>query len=253
MDDKADLILGAVAGDDAEALLRLARLQIDRLAEAAAPAPSAAGWSLDADGRMLMRGSDDVFSGGRRDDWVAGREGHDRMLGRGGDDFLEGDGGNDTLRGGAGDDTLIGAAQDDRVYGGAGSDRLYGWNDDDLLVGGARRDVLFGGEGNDTLYGGRGDDYLCAGSGDDALYGGSGRDMFVFRPPLPGSRSTYMDFDPAEDVLRIQSALMPDGLTLAMIETVEEGGLRIRAAGDSEMLFPGLTDAAALLAVTTLI
>jgi Ca2+-binding RTX toxin-like protein len=149
---------------------------------------------------------------------------------------------------GAGDDYGAGGGGDDWIYGRRGEDRIEGWNGNDRVHGGRGDDALFGNQGNDVLRGGRGDDYLCAGQGEDFLYGGRGSDTFVFRPPEGDSRSTYMDFNPEEDTLRIVQRLVEDEITSSSFRMTDEG-LRLDVAEGNELLFPKLNkqDVAALL------
>jgi hypothetical protein len=62
-----------------------------------------------------------------------------------------------------------------------------------------------GAEGNDRLQGGRGDDLLHGGAGDDRMTGRGGRDVFSWNSQdMGGFTDTITDFNPDQDVLRLQ-------------------------------------------------
>ena len=168
----------------------------------------------------------DSISGLAGDDRIDGLGGNDRILGGDGLDRIEGGDGNDYILGGRDADRVNGGAGDDVLQGGAGNDGLSGDAGNDLLYGGDGGDGLNGGDGNDRLWGGGGDDALAVGGfnlvedrmgGDDLLYGGPGRDYFsVLRDEEVGligtQQTTVMDFNAAEDTLRIAVAVLtPEG------------------------------------------
>jgi Ca2+-binding RTX toxin-like protein len=179
------------------------------------------------------------------------------VTGTGQSDILWSNGGADILRGGNARDLLTGGAGNDTLFGGNGDDRLEGWGHNDRLLGEAGKDALYGGDGNDVLLGGADDDYLCAGSGQDNLTGGGGADLFVFRPSLgaPASTSTYHDFNPAHDRLRIEDYLLPDGLRRDMVKVDSDGDLFIKVEGGHRLVFESLgrADIDALLDAITYI
>lgn len=171
-----------------------------------------------------------------------GRSGNDLQQGTALGDLLWGNAGHDQQHAYGGNDVLNGGAGNDLLKGGAGNDRLEGWGDHDRIDGGDGADALYGGQGNDQLYGAAGSDFLCAGSGHDQLWGGAGRDTFVFRPDPAAQRSlsTYMDFNPAEDRLRIDGDLLPQGFTRSMIRVDADGDLSITVANGHRMEFATL-------------
>lgn len=166
----------------------------------------------------------------------------DMLLGGSLNDVLWGNGGHDTMYGNGGKDFLTGAAGSDSLYGGGGNDRLQGWDEEDILFGARGEDALYGGLGSDELYGGGGNDYLCAGANSDELTGGGGRDIFAFRPAVDGpkSQSTYLDFVPGVDRLKIDSDLVPNGFDQSMIKVEADGDLCITTAGGHRMVFETL-------------
>lgn len=95
-----------------------------------------------------------------------------------------------------------------------GNDRISGTPFDDTLDGGAGRDQLLGDAGADTIVGGAGadrirgdtgDDILNGGAGRDRLAGGAGSDVFVFDALGPGNHDSVEDFNPLDDVFRLDS------------------------------------------------
>ena len=152
---------------------------------------------------------------------LVGSDTHDMMFGRDGNDILRGGRGNDQMNGGGGDDRLIGGRGDDRLDGKSG------------------RDILLGGAG---------DDVLVASKGSDTLVGGAGADEFVFLEPGSIGRVVIRDFDPSEDVLRLQR----DWVTAQEGKTLEETfveGLQTRGSNlvyvlddDTRLVLRGLAD-----------
>jgi serralysin len=95
-----------------------------------------------------------------------------------------------------------------------GNDRISGTPFDDTLDGGAGRDQLLGDAGADTIIGGAGadrirgdigDDILNGGAGRDRLAGGTGSDVFVFDALGPANYDRIEDFNPLDDVFRLDS------------------------------------------------
>lgn len=155
-------------------------------------------------------GGRDRIEGGRGDDSLWGGDGDDRLLGGSGRDEMHGGRGDDTLRGGSDDDRMEGSSGADRLEGGSGDDRPRGGSGDDALRGEKGHDRLAGQSGDDTLRGGTGHDRLDGGAGDDWLHGGKGRDVFLFAQ----GRDVALDFDPGEDRLVIDTALLEEGTTV---------------------------------------
>ncbi len=165
--------------------------------------------------------ADDTLSGGDGDDIVIGRAGNDQISGGAGKDTLSGGPGNDQMQGDAGIDLIDAGPGDDRVDGGDGNDTLLGGPGNDELFGGANEDVIRGGDGNDTLSGGggsdtirggTGDDLLIPGAGKDLLKGGAGADTFRFTRGSTGrgQLDRIVDFSPAEDIIELSQALLPN-------------------------------------------
>ncbi|MGL1861375.1 MAG: hypothetical protein OCC46_02500 [Pseudodesulfovibrio sp.] len=166
---------------------------------------------------MVGDDDDDILSGGDGNDTMDGGFGNDFMRGKGGNDVMDGGSGrdlmwgnegNDTMNGGAGGDSMSGGTGDDSMDGGASNDTMEGGSGNDSMDGGTGNDELIGGSGNDTMDGGSGTDWLDGGVGNDVLTGGAGRDVFVFTE-ADGS-DTITDFNPAEDVLRMEGAEYAD-------------------------------------------
>jgi len=128
--------------------------------------------------------SNDLLSGGARDDTIYGYGGADTLLGGDGVDWMFGGEGNDSIdagadgiaRGEAGDDTLVGYRSVDRPYtflilnGNDGNDRI--------VFAGSFGTEGYGDAGNDTLLGSAlAKDYLVGGGGDDWVEGSGGADI----------------------------------------------------------------------------
>jgi Ca2+-binding RTX toxin-like protein len=181
---------------------------------------------------------------------------------------LTGNGANNTLNGGAGSDTMIGRAGDDQYYvnasgdvvseaTGGGTDTVrssvthtlrlnveklilsgiaaINGNGNDLnnfITGNVAGNVLTGKAGLDTLKGGDGGDRLVGGDGNDTLVGGLGQDSFQFDTPLNESANVdrITDFNPLDDVIRLEGAVFP---TLTTAGTLQTSAFRAAlAAGD---------------------
>ena len=80
-----------------------------------------------------------------------------------------------------------------------------------VILGNTGSNVLNGGAGDDTLDGGAGNDRLYGGAGNDRLTGGFGNDSFVFNTALNAATNvdTIVDFNVAQDTIRLDNALMP--------------------------------------------
>jgi Ca2+-binding RTX toxin-like protein len=162
---------------------------------------------------------------------------HDIILSTAGADTFHGAGGDDRLLGGLGDDLLFGGIGNDLLEGGAGSDTLFGGAGADTLLGDAGPDALFGGQGDDWLGARLGTlDGLPEASGMDTLAGGVGADTLVasmdstarlhlgndadadvvlfFLSPLrtyaAGAADRILGFDPAHDVIHVDTSLHRD-------------------------------------------
>lgn len=229
--------------------------------------------------RLSLGGGDDTVAAGLGDDDIRGQGGRDDIWGNGGDDLLDGGAGADTLRGGpgmdridggagkdvirgqkhadilyggqgddnikggGGNDTLSGGAGHDFLKGGTRSDVIYGGDEDDLLSGNRHDDTLRGGDGDDRLRAGDGDDELAGGGGNDILKGGTGADTFIFA--AGDGADTIVDFDPAEDLLRL--SISP----LSMAHSA--GDLVVFFTDGGSLRLIGLTDPDALAAATEII
>lgn len=97
----------------------------------------------------------------------------------------------------------------ENAIGGPGNDILLGNAARNVLIGGAGNDGLAGASGSDVLQGGSGDDTLNGGLGNDVLTGGAGADSFLFSSALASTanRDVVTDFDPAQDTIRLDSAI----------------------------------------------
>ena len=198
------------------------------------------GDDLYTDTRQGKEAGRDWIDGGDGNDTIKGGGGNDTLAGGAHDDVLRGQVGDDMLYGQSGNDRLVGNAGNDLLYGGDGRDRLIGGRHDDILMGETGNDVLRAGGGNDTVDGGDGRDRAWLGTGDDlwldtaqtnrvgsdkvwggdgndtiislaggdTLTGDAGSDTFIFSGPSGHREIT--DFDPNEDILRIEM----DGMTL---------------------------------------
>lgn len=146
----------------------------------------------DAAGDQIWEIENVIGSDG--DDTIAGDKAANYLDGGKGDDSITGSDGDDYLAGGGGDDLLNGYQDNDTADGGDGADQIWGSNGDDVLHGGAGADFLSGGEGMDILIGD---------TGADSLGGGNGVDTFVFYAALPDLMDVITDFDPNQDILRL--------------------------------------------------
>lgn len=167
--------------------------------------------------------NDNILWGLEGDDWLDGRGGDDALYGGTGDDFLVGGNGADLLDGGGGQDMALyflakfpviidlstgladGFAQGDILQS---IEDLSGSPFDDSLAGDAGDNRLFGNAGDDILSGGAGSDTLSGGSGNDIMTGGAGGDTFLIS--ASGGQDRITDFDPMEDQLFIDDALLTD-------------------------------------------
>jgi len=165
---------------------------------------------------IKARGGNDTVDGGLGDDEIRGDGGNDSLTGGSGDDILSGGSGDDDLYGGDDNDTVMGGTGEDIMHGGDGDDLLKGGDDDDVLLGGAGQDRLQGGNNDDTLNGGDNNDRLEGGDGADTIYlvggsdtafGNAGADIFVFDQTDTGGAHRIVDFNAAEDILRIENDL----------------------------------------------
>lgn len=139
---------------------------------------------------------------------------------------------------GAGDDAATGAAENDTIIGGVGADTISG---------AAGNDILFSTSGNataasdgdvDSVSGGLGDDTLVLGTGDIAT-GGDGADVFALRPDV-NDTVTVADFDPAGDLLVVETAMPGDASILGQTSTPD--GLVISFSTMGSVLLTGVTD-----------
>jgi hypothetical protein len=115
-------------------------------------------------------------------------------------------GGNDRISGTPFNDTLDGGSGRDQLFGGAGADDIIGGAGTDWLKGGAGNDEISGGAGTDGIRGDAGDDILNGGTGRDRLAGGAGSDVFVFDALGPTNHDRIDDFNPLDDVFRLDSS-----------------------------------------------
>jgi serralysin len=157
---------------------------------------------------ITLTGAKNIVSYGSHDHavLVAALGGDDRIHGTPFNDTLDGGSGHDQLFGGAGADDIIGGAGTDWLKGGAGNDEISGGAGTDGIRGDTGDDVLDGGAGSDDVRGGDGDDILNGGAGRDRLAGGAGRDVFVFDALGPENYDSINDFNPLEDMFRLDSS-----------------------------------------------
>ena len=175
----------------------------------------------------------DRIVGNSRANHIFGMDGADKLYGENSNDVLNGGTGSDLLAGGKGNDQLLGGPGTDTAdYStaiskvvvnlaqtgaqnteGAGIDtlssmeNLIGSSFNDRLIGDAKANSLSGNDGNDRLRGAAGDDILNGGSGIDSLSGGSGKDTFVFGKSAFSGVDQILDFNGADDSLRLDNAL----------------------------------------------
>lgn len=201
-------------------------------------------WISPGDGVDIVHGDggNDTVIGRTGWDTLWGDDGQDHLYGSEGQDDLHGGDGNDYLSGGFGYDFLWGDAGDDSLYGNLGNDSLDGGDGNDALYGATGNDTLRGGAGHDTLYSSQGVDELEGGAGDDLLFGGSLVDSFHFAPGH--GHDVIGDFE-AHDRLCLDAALV-GGATSAAEVVARFGSIRDGMAvldfGDSEIVFPTVTD-----------
>lgn len=89
-------------------------------------------------------------------------------------------------------------------------DFLSGDEGPNVLKGLDGDDDLSGAGGNDTLIGGPGIDFIAGDGGNDKLTGNAGNDAFIFQvSPIAANADSITDFNPAEDVIALKSAIFP--------------------------------------------
>jgi serralysin len=173
---------------------------------------------------------------------LAGGAAGERLTGNKGANVLDGGGGNDVLDGGTGSDLMRGRDGND-VYRidtpgdivdestGSGADTVQstvsvkltdaahvrGTFESVSLTGTASAlawgndfaNILTGNAGSNSIAGLAGNDVLNGGAGRDTMVGGAGQDFFVFNAPLSdGNADTVTDFNPADDIVRLENAVM---------------------------------------------
>lgn len=105
-----------------------------------------------------------------------------------------------------------GNALRNNITGNVANNILSGGADNDTIISGDGDDTLYGDSGNDTLTGGNGNDILVGGMGSDRLTGGNGKDTFAFSAPITDGIDTITDFNPLDDLLRVDAAGFGGGL-----------------------------------------
>jgi len=97
-----------------------------------------------------------------------------------------------------------------------------------IVRGNGANNVLQGLDGNDSLVGNAGVDQLVGGPGNDRLTGGTGTDNFRFSAALNGTTNvdTVADFNPPEDIMRLDGAVFP---AFAVAGTIGFGAFRVGA------------------------
>jgi len=183
-----------------------------------------AGKGGDAEGDQIWEIENVIGSAG--DDWLYGDEIGNFMQGGAGDDYIRGWAGDDYLEGGAGIDIFYGDGGNDVVNGGDGVDDLWGSGGDDLL---------HGGNGGDELHGNDGKDLLDGGLGADVLKGGDDADTFVFYVNQPDLQDVIDDFDPLEDILRLNGVSNSSDPDVQVI-TNKDGFTQLNFAGGGSVV-----------------
>ena len=200
-----------------------------------------ADWLIGGSGNDHLSGDDgnDLLEGGEGNDYLYGTYGKDTLFGGAGNDALDGGEDDDRLEGGTGDDYMSGGTGNDFMTGNAGDDTLFGGYGNDLMRGDEGQDQLFGGEGHDQLIGSTGD-ALKGGGGNDSFFaqdentglivtygedgndrfylegdlfvakGGAGNDVYIVHENWEGGFALALDFDLANDVIRIEEFTVND-------------------------------------------
>ena len=193
----------------------------------------------DNDDTLRGNAGNDILNGGAGNDSLDGGLGDDVMTGGASNDTYfvdssndtiieEADGGTDTVRASItltlGDhlENLIlignspidgtGNALRNNITGNVANNILSGGADNDTIISGDGDDTLYGDSGNDSLTGGTGNDILVGGMGSDRLTGGNGKDTFAFSAPITDGIDTITDFNPLDDLLRVDAAGFGGGL-----------------------------------------
>ena len=179
---------------------------------------------INGDDTIRLRGGDDVFLGGdRQENIYAGN-------------------GRDTIRAGRGNDDVYGESGDDFIFGQLGDDDIWGDTGNDWLDGGSGADEIYGGEGADTIFGGLAGDTLPGNASrnyslwrddgaSDILAGGAGRDEFHL-----GFGDIVKDFETGERAFIYGLDGPGGGLDRSTLAGERDGsGWRVvaRRAGDS--------------------
>lgn len=165
-------------------------------------------------------GLNNRLTGNNAANTLNGRTGSDRMFGRGGNDTYVVDAAGDVVNEspGAGTDTVRSSVThtlrvnvEDLVLTGNAPANGTGNELANSLRGNGAANTLNGLAGDDSLNGGAGGDRLIGGAGNDQLAGGPGADEFQFDAALDAAtnQDRIVDFNPAEDVMRLIGAAFP--------------------------------------------
>ena len=169
----------------------------------------------------IIAGFENV-EGSTHADYLAGDANANELIGHAGNDTLDGGAGADMMTGGADNDTYYVDRAGDRVIEAAGggndtviasaSYTLGAGQEIEVLrtFGSATTDPLnlTGNEVANTLYGNAAGNVLDGKGGADLLRGYAGNDTFSFSTALgPGNVDTIVDFNPADDTIRLENAV----------------------------------------------
>lgn len=172
-----------------------------------------------------------------------GGTGNDTMIGKGGNDIYTVDSNGDVVSEATnqGTDTVRSSVThtlrpnvEKLTLTGSAAINGHGNELNNAITGNAANNVLFGEAGLDTLNGRDGNDRLIGGDGNDTLIGGLGEDTFQFDAELNQSTNVDLitDFNPADDVMRLEGAVFP---TLFTAGTLQASAFRAApAAGDED-------------------
>jgi Ca2+-binding RTX toxin-like protein len=193
--------------------------------------------AIDGTGNEL----DNRLTGNEADNILDGLAGADRMFGLDGNDIYVVDAGGDlvTESPGAGTDRVRSSAThtlranvEQLVLTGIAAVSGTGNELANAIRGNPAANALRGMAGDDSLNGTGGNDRLIGGPGNDKLIGGGGQDAFEFdtAPDTVVNQDRIVDFNPADDVIRLIGAAFP-ALTTAGTLAPTAFGTGASAAG----------------------
>jgi len=191
------------------------------------------GTGNDLDNRLNGNPGDNKLDGMTGDDRMTGREGNDTyVVDSAGDEAIEAaNEGTDRVR--ASVTYTLGAHVENLVLTGESAINGTGNELRNLVRGNSANNTLNGKAGDDRLVGGAGNDRLIGGPGNDKLTGGPGNDSFQYdeTPDEATNQDRILDFEPANDVIRLIGAAFP---ALTTAGTLQAAAFKSGASANSD-------------------